>query len=153
MWFAGLGSRAAGSVNVVSESRKHPPRVDDSLKRGVEGHLTGWLAGGRGEDWREPEPSIDGEPDVSSVPEADELSRSDVPQVMTPREIEARSRFGQYLARTTFPAKREDLLNNARASKAPEDILDDLRRLPEGETFETVARAWSALGRSMDQRF
>ena len=30
---------------------------------------------------------------------------------------------------------------------------EDLRRLPENETYETVARAWAALGRSMDQRF
>lgn len=140
-------------MNLVSESRKHPPRIDESLQREVEGHLQGSPGGGRAEDWREPEPSADGEPEVSAIPDGDELSRSDVPQVMTPRELEARSRFGRYLARTTFPAKREDLLNNARDSKAPEDILDDLRRLPEGETFETVARAWSALGRSIDQRF
>lgn len=140
-------------MNHVSESRKHPPRLDENLERGVEGHLQGSPPGGRAEDWREQEPPIEGEPDVTTRPEADPISRSDVPLVMTPREIEARSRFGRYLARTTFPAKREDLLRNARESKAPEDILEDLRRLPEDETFETVARAWAALGRSMDQRF
>jgi Protein of unknown function (DUF2795) len=137
----------------VSESRKHPPRVDDDLERRVEGHLQGSGPGGRAEDFREPEPSIEGEPEVSAVPDGDDVSRSDVPLVMTPRELDARSRFGRYLAMSTFPAKREDLLRNARESKAPEDILADLRRLPEGETFETPARAWAALGRSFDQRF
>lgn len=137
----------------VSESRKHPPRIDEQLQRGVAGSLQGSPQDGRAEDFREPEPSIEGEPEVSAVPEGDEISRSDVPQVMTPRELEARSRFGRYLARTTFPAKREDLLHNAAESKAPEDIIADLRQLPEGETFETVARAWMALGRSIDERF
>lgn len=138
----------------MTESRKHTSRLDEELERGVKGHLQGASqTGGRAEDFREPEPSIEGEPEVSGVPQGDDVSRSDVPLVMTPREIAARSRFGQYLARSTFPAKREDLLRNARESKAPEDIMADLRRLPEDETFETVARAWQALGRSIDQRF
>lgn len=137
----------------VSESRKHAPRLDEELERGVAGHLQGSPSGGRVEHWREPEPSIEGEPEVDAVLDADDHTRSSVPLVMTPREMEARSRFGRYLARTTFPAKREDLLRNARASNAPEEIMADLRRLPGDETFDTVTRAWAALGRSMDQRF
>jgi hypothetical protein len=137
----------------MTQSRLHGPRVDDELKRQAEGHTRGAPPGSRAEEWREPEPPAEGEPEVSATPEADTQARSDLPQNMSPYEIEERSRFGQYLPRSLFPADRRELLRAAQEAGAPDDIIDDLRQLPSGETFENPARAWAALDHKLDQRF
>jgi hypothetical protein len=111
------------------------------------------MQGSRAEDWREPEPSTEGEPNVGTVPRPDSLSRSDIELEANPDEIEARSRFGRYLARSSFPARRDQLLHDARAASAPDDILDALSRLPANQLFENVTRAWAALGHPIGQRF
>jgi hypothetical protein len=137
----------------MTQSRKHAPRVDDELERQAEAHLKGAPPGGRAEEWREPEPPAEGEPEVGATPQADDLARSDADLHLTPRDIEERSRFSRYLARSAFPAKRKELLRAAREAGAPDDILEDLRRLPTDRIFETPARAWAALGHKIDQRF
>jgi Protein of unknown function (DUF2795) len=115
--------------------------------------VLGSPSGSRAQEWREPQPPADGEPEVSAIPEPDPRSRSDVELDMTPDEIEGRSRLGRYLPRTAFPADRARLLEAATEAQAPDDVLDELRRLPEGETYETVARMWAALGHDLDRRF
>jgi hypothetical protein len=134
----------------MTQSRKHAPRVDDELKRGVEGHVQGNPPGGRAEEWREPEPPAEGEPEVTAVPQPDQQVRSDADLPFTPYEIEERSRFTRYLHRGMFPADRREILRAARDAGAPDDLIEDLRRLPTGETFATPARAWAALGHAAD---
>ena len=137
----------------MSESRKHAPRLDEALERQAEGHLQGGPAGGRAEEWRETENPAEGEPDVTFTPEPDAEGMTDVELVFTPDEIEARSRFGRYVAGPGFPATRDDMIHNAHEAGAPDDVIEDLQRLPAGERYETPARAWAALGRGMDERF
>jgi hypothetical protein len=137
----------------MTRSSKHTPRVDEELTREVEAHLRGSPAGSRVEGWREPEPPVDGEPEVSAVPWPDPLARSDRPLELTPEEVEARSRFSRFLPRTVFPAHRETLVRAADAAGAPDDVIEQLRQLPAGRTFLTAARAWAALGHPLDRRF
>ena len=137
----------------MTESSKHGPRLDDQLKREVEGNVTGSPAGSRAEEWRDLQPPAEGEPEVSAVPEPDPRSRSDADLDMTPEGIEGRSRLGRYLPRMAFPADRTALLDAATKAHAPDDILDELHRLPADETYETVARVWAALGHDLDRRF
>lgn len=148
-----MGAGGAGSVPLMTQSRKHTGRVDDELERQARGYLEGAPPSARVEQWRDPETPVEGEPEVSAMPHPDPLSRSDVDLNLSPLEIEERSRFSRYLARSVFPAKRGQLLAAAREADAPDDIIEDLRRLPEGETFETPARAWAALHHKIDQRF
>ena len=137
----------------MTQSRKHPPRVDDELKRQVEGHTRGNPPGGRAEEWREPEPPAEGEPEVTAAPHADLQSRSDAELRQTPYDIDDRSRLSRYLNRDAFPANRKGLIRAARDAGAPADLMDELRRLPGDETFETAAQAWTALGHEPEQRF
>ncbi len=137
----------------MTQSRKHAPRMDDELERQVEGHLQGQPGDARVEGWRESEPADDRQPQVSTVPYPDPQSRSDVDLQFTPKEIEDRSRLGQYLPRTLFPANREELLRAAEDAGAPDDVLDEIRTLPADQTVETPARAWAALTHKIDQRF
>ncbi len=137
----------------MTQSRKHTPRVDDELERQAQGHLKGSPPGGRAEEWRESETPAEGEPEVSATPHADALSRSAADLHLSPYEIEERSRFSRYLVRSVFPANRGHLLAAAREADAPQDIIEDIRSLPDGEMFETPARAWAAIGHKIDQRF
>src|SRR5690349_6907767 len=118
---------------MTEESHKHGPRVDDDMKRRVEGHLQASSPGGRAEEWREPAPAAEGEPEVSVEPHPDPQSRSDVELHMTPYEIEERSRFTRYLERGMFPADCRELIRAAKAAGAPDDLVEDLRRLPSHE--------------------
>src|SRR5258705_10789092 len=93
----------------MTRSSKRTRGVDGELAREVEPHLRGSLAGSRTEEWREPEPPADGDPEVSAIPQPDSLSRSDRPLELTPEEVEARSRFSRFLPRRAFPADRGGL--------------------------------------------
>jgi hypothetical protein len=138
----------------MTQSRKHTPRVDDALSRQAEGHLQGAPAGGRAEEWRESETPANGEPEVSQIPRDDTQSRSDVPLNLSPYEIEQRSRMSRYLNRTTFPADRRELIRAAQAADAPDDVIEELRKLPSGETFENATRTWAVLDQDkIDRRF
>ncbi|GIE76517.1 hypothetical protein Aph02nite_24670 [Actinoplanes philippinensis] len=119
-------------------SSKHGRRLDEELKHEVRGHEQG-IAGGRAEEWRVPEPAGEDEPEVSRVPNAD--AGADL------------SRFGRYIGLSSMPGDREALRRGAETLGAPDDVLGDLDRLPDGVQFHTVTEIWAALGRgSADRR-
>jgi Protein of unknown function (DUF2795) len=51
-----------------------------------------------------------------------------------------------YLERMAFPADREEILEAAGAMNAPEDVLEEFRKLPAGTRFESAEEAWEAVG-------
>lgn len=59
---------------------------------------------------------------------------------------EARSELARYISPTTFPAAKDDLLTTAESEFAPDRVVDTLRRLPDGQSFENVQQVWSSLG-------
>lgn len=122
---------------------KHGPRLDDEMAREVRGIVQG-VAGSRAEEWREPEPAGEDQPEVAEVPAGE--SRAGVPQGMTSEEVERRSELGRYLDLSALPADREALRRTAEKNNAPDEMLDALGRLPADRTFETVSEVWAALG-------
>jgi len=102
--------------------------------------------GARAEEWRDPEPSGEDQPDSSLVPELTAGHDGGAPIGMTPDEREARSRLGRYLSRSAFPADRSTLTAAARAAQAPDDIVGALARLAPDRSYGTVSEVWSALG-------
>jgi hypothetical protein len=67
------------------------------------------------------------------------------PQGMTREEVEQRSELGTYIS-TALPSDRAGFLTVAAEGFAPDRVMDLLRALPEGETYETVNQVWAALG-------
>jgi hypothetical protein len=122
---------------------KHSPRVDDELAHEVDGIVKG-TAGGRAQEYREPEPPGEDQPEPTLVPEGDD--RGGVPQGMTPEEVELRSRFGRFINRSALPGDRDRLRRAAEQNEAPDDVLAEIDRLPSGVQFQTVSEAWAALG-------
>jgi hypothetical protein len=124
-------------------SDKHGPRVDDELEREVQSTLRG-TGDSRAEDWRDPEPSGEDQPETSLVPEGDDGSGA--PQGMTSEEVEQRSRLGTYINRSVLPGDRAALRRSAEENEAPDDVLAEIDRLPSDREFRTVSEVWSALG-------
>ncbi|MBY8875755.1 DUF2795 domain-containing protein [Micromonospora sp. PLK6-60] len=124
---------------------KHSPRVDDNMAQDVEGLVQGPGTGGsRVEEFRQPEPAGEDQPEPKTVPRG--ALRSGNPQGMSSDDVEARSRLGRFITMTALPGDREALLANARENQAPADIVDALGRLPEGTRYQTISEVWAALG-------
>ena len=115
-------------------SSKHSPRVDEQMSQEVRGTVQG-TAGSRAEEWKMAEPSGEDQPEVSLVPDEDNVPGASF------------SRFGTYIGLSAFPGDRDALEKSARDLEAPDDVLDALRTLPAGTTYQNAAEVWRALGR------
>jgi hypothetical protein len=51
-----------------------------------------------------------------------------------------------------MPGTRDDLRRSAEDLEAPDDVLADLDRLPDGVVFHTVTEIWTMLGRGSQER-
>ncbi|GAA1897389.1 hypothetical protein GCM10009716_04270 [Streptomyces sodiiphilus] len=116
-------------------------RRDDEMKQELQGQLRG---GGttHAEEWREPEPSAEDDPDVGAGPVPPDASAR-----REAADEEFRSDLARHLRRTAFPGHRDDLVNVLREENAPDGLLEAVRRLPGEETFGNVQEVVTALGR------
>jgi hypothetical protein len=126
-----------------SRSNKHNPRLDEELEHEIQGMLKGNHAT-RSEEFREVEPVAEGEPDVNDSPNSTLLGG--VPVGMTEDAVVARAELARWLDRADFPSDGPTLVEAALDHRAPDAIVDELRRLPEGETYERIGDVVRALG-------
>ncbi|MBX6721768.1 MAG: DUF2795 domain-containing protein [Dactylosporangium sp.] len=129
---------------------KHGPNVDDQMAHEVRGLLQGGPMDGRGEEWREPEPPGEDQPEATAIPAGER--RGGAPAPLTAEEVEARSQLGRYIPLSALPGDRDSLLRAAQESEAPDAVLAELGRLPAGRDFETVSQVWAALGHTNEER-
>ena len=124
-------------------STKHSPRVDEELEHELQGMLRADRAT-RAEEWREVEPSAEGEPDVDADPAGTLIGGT--PVGMDRDAVVARAELARWLTRSPFPGTRDDLVAAARDHQAPDRVVAELQRLPEGETYERIGDVVRALG-------
>jgi len=67
-------------------------------------------------------------------------------------QVEMHSELAKRLRASAFPADRQTLEDVAREEQAPGPIIDLLRRLPDGRTFQDNADVWQALGGRVETR-
>ena len=134
------GDQFAGTA---ARSTKHSPRVDEELEHEIQGMLKGEHAT-RSEEWREVEPIAEGDPDITADPTGTLVGG--VPVGMTEDAVVARAELARWLDRADFPATGPELVEAARDHRAPDAVVDELRRLPEGETYERIGDVVRALG-------
>jgi hypothetical protein len=129
----------------VTESRstKHNPRVDEELEHEVQGMLKGERET-RSEEWRQVEPSAEGDPDVDSDPAGTLVGGT--PVGMGPDAVVARAELARWLDRADYPATGPALVEAALDHRAPDAVVDELRRLPDGETYARIGDVVRALG-------
>jgi hypothetical protein len=130
-------------AGTAQRSTKHSPRVDEELEHEIQGMLRGGHST-RAEEWRDPEPVAEGEPDIDAVPTGSYVGGT--PVGMDADAVEARAELARWLDRADFPSSGPDLVEAALDHRAPDAVVAELRRLPEGETFERIGDVVRALG-------
>ena len=130
-------------AGVSQRSTKHNPRVDEELEHDIQGMLKAERAT-RSHEWRESEPVAEGEPDLTANPAGTLVGG--VPEGMTEDAVVARAELARWLDRADFPSDGPALVEAALDHRAPDVVVDELRRLPEGETYERIGDVVRALG-------
>jgi hypothetical protein len=123
-------------------SDKHSARMDEAL----ESEVSGMVRAGRetrGQQWNSAEPSGEDQPDVDRAP--DSTLAGGVPDGMTEHDVEQRAAIASYLGKEVWPAGSEVLVAKATELGAPDDVVDQLRRLPDSAVFDNLQDVWQAL--------
>jgi hypothetical protein len=107
------------------------------MKQEVLGTVQG-IAGSRAEEWKMAEPAGEDQPEPAPVTGGEHEDDF--------------SRFGRHIGLSAMPGDREALRRSAETLEAPDDILADIDRLPDGVVFHTITEIWAALGRGYRQR-
>lgn len=129
-------------------SEKHSSRVDENMRHEVEGIVQGGSSG-RLEEWLEPEPVGEDEPDLRGAELTDMAGTT--PDGIGWDGVEQRSELAAALGRAVFPAERAALLDHLAAEHAPDRLADLVRRLPAGTTYANVGDVAAALGLGHEQ--
>ena len=130
---------------------KHGPRLDEEMEREVRGVLQGQPGSSRTEEWHDPEPAGEDQPEATEFPDPELDRPGGAPAGITVGQTEQRARFAGYLARSVFPADPPALRAAARAAHAPDDVLALLDRLPDAE-YLNVAEVWQAVGGGIESK-
>jgi hypothetical protein len=69
-----------------------------------------------------------------------------------PGDIERRAALAEALGKEVWPADRDTLVAKAQEGTAPDAVLAQLRRLPEGRRFQNVQDVAEALGLGTEQQ-
>ena len=130
-------------VGTSQRSTKHGARLDDELQHEVEGMVRSGRST-HAEEWADPEPSAEGDPDVDAAPNGTLVGGT--PVGMDADAVEARAELARWLDRADFPSTGPQLVEAARDHHAPDAVVAELERLPEGETYERIGDVVRALG-------
>jgi hypothetical protein len=135
-----FGDQFAGTAQ---RSTKHSPRVDEELEHELQGMMKAERAT-RSEEWREVEPSAEGDPGIAADPTGALVGGT--PVGMDADAVVARAELARWLDRADFPSSGADLVEAALNHRAPDAVVAELGRLPEGATYERIGDVVRALG-------
>jgi Protein of unknown function (DUF2795) len=125
----------------------HGPRKDDALAQEVRGEVQANRAV-RTEEWREPEPPGEDQPDATFAP----AGRGHGDGEPDPDDIQLRSDLARHLGRAAFPADRAGLIAEMSGFHAPQQLLDMVATLPEDRRYERLTDLLSQLGLPVESR-
>jgi hypothetical protein len=129
-------------------SDKHGAMHDDQLKHETEGLVRSGHST-RAEEWRDPEPSGEDQPDSDRAPDGTLIGGT--PDGLTEQDVEGRSELAQQLRGVTWPADREALRAAASGPGVRDRVRGLVEQLPTGRDFANVAEVWTALGGGQEE--
>ncbi|KMS76810.1 hypothetical protein ACM01_02940 [Streptomyces viridochromogenes] len=115
---------------------------DDEMKH----ELQGLLRSGhptRTEEWHDPEPSADDDPQVAGGP---------VRPGSTSSLATVRLELARFLGRSAFPASPRELVVTLRRGYAPDALVESLERLPRSKRYANVQELAEALTGTGERR-
>jgi hypothetical protein len=124
-------------------SDKHGFLKDDELAKETEG-LTRAGRSTHAEEWKDPEPPGEDQPDVDLAP--DTTLTGGVPPGMTPEDVEGRAELASYIGKEAYPAVRAQLIDLVMERHAPDRVVELVKRLPSDREFHNVNEVWAAIG-------
>jgi hypothetical protein len=127
----------------MTSGDKHGARRDDALKHDTE-DLVRSGRGTHAEEWRDPEPPGEDQPDADLAPNT--TLAGGTPAGLSEADVEGRSELAQNLRDVTWPASRTVLRDALERGHAPDRMLELVDALPEGRLFTSVAEVWVAAG-------
>jgi hypothetical protein len=130
-------------AGAAQRSTKHGPRLDDELQHEVEGMVRSGRST-HAEEWADPEPTAEGDPDIDASPAGTLVGGT--PVGTDADAVVARAELARWLDRADFPSTGPRLVEAARDHRAPEAVVTELERLPDGETYERIGDVVRALG-------
>lgn len=130
-------------VGTSQRSTKHSARVDEELEHEIQGMVRSGHAT-RAEEWRDPEPTAEGDPDIDAAPNGTLVGGT--PVGMDADAVEARAELARWLDRADFPSTGPQLVEAALDHRAPDAVVAELQRLPDGDTYERIGDVVRALG-------
>ncbi|SPF00080.1 DUF2795 domain-containing protein [Streptomyces sp. MA5143a] len=114
---------------------------DDEMKH----ELQGLLRSGhptRTEEWHDPEPYAEDDPEVAHGP---------VTPSRAPARVETlRLELARVLGRTSFPARPGELIGVMRDKHAPDSLVEPLERLPKKDRYDSVHQLAQAVAGTRD---
>jgi hypothetical protein len=130
-------------------SDKHSPRVDDQMKHEAESLLRGAGVESHSREDLLQEPAAEGErlPNAAERPDVPDSPGLGIPQT----EVEQRAEVARHLAGVHFPSRREILVAAAEEDNAPAYIIQGLKAIDEGRSYENVQDVWVAMGGHTEQ--
>ncbi|KWW98128.1 hypothetical protein TH66_23020 [Carbonactinospora thermoautotrophica] len=128
-------------------SDKHGPHLDDAMKHEVEGAMRAERST-HVEDWKEPEPSGEDQPDVEAEPHGPLMGGT--PAGMTAEDVQFRSELARYLGKDIYPADRDRLIEVMRSHQAPDRLIAMVERLPAGNEYSSLQEVTAALGHGVE---
>lgn len=111
---------------------------DDEMKHELKGMLRSGHST-RAEEWHDPEPGADDDPELAVGPVPTRGSFGD--------EEGLRYELARHFARTPFPAKRRQLVRTLHERNAPDRLIELVGGLPPHDTYTNVQSVMRALGR------
>ena len=137
-------SETPGDFAGTSErSTKHSARLDEEMQHEVEGMVRSGRST-HAEEWADPEPPAEGDPDVDAAPNGTLVGGT--PVGMDADAVVARAELARWLDRADFPSTGPELVEAARDHRAPDAVVAELERLPGGESYERIGDVVRALG-------
>lgn len=131
---------------MTHSSGTHGPRRDDALAREVRSEVQANRAV-RTEEWREPEPPGEDQPDATFAPAGRTGGHG-----LDPQDVQLRSDLARHLGRAAFPADRAGLLAELSGYHAPQQLLDMIAALPADHRYDRLAELLDELGLPVESR-
>jgi hypothetical protein len=132
-------------------SDKVSPRLDEEMAHETEGLVRAGRST-HAEEWKDPEPSGEDQPDVDRVPDGTLVGGT--PEGMTPGDVAGRAELAGYIGKEAYPVVRAQVIDLVIENNAPDRVIDLVKNLPSDRQFHNVNEIWTAMGGSVEsERF